>query len=134
MLPPLFSQDEVDAAHRREAARNPSLRATTAGEVRDWLAGQEDVADAALYPGSPGVIAVRLAGGLLVAVTISTGEELPAPTAPDDTVHALTERIRTWLAGEHGIDQAWAIPSRPAALGAELVDGTMFTIALTLRA
>jgi hypothetical protein len=129
----LFSQDEVDAAHRREAARNASLRATTAGEVRDWLADQGDVAEASVHPDAPGTITVRLTDGPLVAVTVSFDEELPAPTTPDATVHALAERIRTWIAGEGGIDQAWAVPSRPAAVGVELVDGGTFTIALAPR-
>ncbi|MFK0142438.1 hypothetical protein [Streptomyces murinus] len=130
---PLFSQAEIDAAREREAARNASLRATTAGELRTWLTAQDDVADAVIRPDAPGTVAVRLADGLLAAVTVSTGDVLPPATASGAAAHqALAERIRTWLTGEAGIGQTWLIP-RTAALGVELEDGTDFTITVSPR-
>ncbi|MYZ39155.1 MULTISPECIES: hypothetical protein, partial [unclassified Streptomyces] len=76
---------------------------------------------------------VRLADGLLAAVTVSTGDVLPPTTAPSAAAHqALAERIRTWLTGEAGIGQTWLIP-RTAALGVELEDGTDFTITVSPR-
>lgn len=129
----LFSQAEIDAAREREAARDASLRATTAGELRTWLTAQDDVADAVIHPRSPGTVAVRLADGLLAAVTVSTDDVLPPPAASGTAAHQrLAERIRSWLAGEPGIDQAWPIP-RTTALGAELDDGTEFTIIVSPR-
>ncbi|MFM9452546.1 hypothetical protein [Streptomyces europaeiscabiei] len=126
---PLFPQTEIDAARRREAVRDVSLRTSTAGELRSWLAGQDDVADASVHPDTPaGTVSVRLADGLLMAVTVSTDNRLPAPAAAGAAAHQqLAERIRTWLAGESGLDQVWSIPST-TALGVDLVDGTEFTI------
>jgi hypothetical protein len=63
-----------------------------------------------------------------LAATISTDDRLLAPAAAGAAAHQqLAERIRTWLAGESGIDQVWSIPST-TALGVDLVDGTEFTI------
>ncbi|MDX3697836.1 hypothetical protein PV726_48310 [Streptomyces europaeiscabiei] len=108
--------------------RDVSLRTSTAGELRSWLAGQDDVADASVHPDTPaGTVSVRLADGLLMAVTVSTDNRLPAPAAGAAAHQQLAERIRTWLAGESGLDQVWSIPST-TALGADLVDGTEFTI------
>ncbi|WP_329020299.1 hypothetical protein [Streptomyces sp. NBC_01601] len=130
----LFSPAEIDAARQREAARDASLRATTAGEVRNWLAGQDDVTEAAIHPDAPATIAVRLTSGLLMAVTVFTDDVPPAPAAPDTAAHqALAERISSWLAGEAGIDQTWTIPGT-TTLGVDLVDGTEFTITVTRRA
>ncbi|MFM9452539.1 hypothetical protein [Streptomyces europaeiscabiei] len=129
----LFPQAEIDAARRREAERDASLRAATAGEVRTWLVGQDDVADAVIHPGTPAAVAVRLAGGLLTAVTVtvSTDGVPPALAAPGTAVHqALAERISTWLAGEAGIAQARTVPGAATA-GVELVDGTEFTITVS---
>ncbi|MGW1007448.1 hypothetical protein ACWDBD_44230 [Streptomyces sp. NPDC001118] len=128
---PLFSEAEIDAARRREAARDASLRATTAGEVRDWLAAQDDIADASVHPDAPATVAVRLTGGLLLAVTVSTDDEPPRPAEPGAETHqALAERLRTWLTRETGIGQAWNIPDS-TTVGVELVDGTEFTITIT---
>jgi hypothetical protein len=130
----LFPQAEIDAARRREAERDASLRAATASQVRTWLAGQDDVADAVIHPGTPASVAVRLAGGLLTAVTVSTDDVPPALAAPGTAVHqALAERISTWLAGEAGIAQARTVPGTTTA-GVELVDGTEFTITVSPRA
>ncbi|MEO3978959.1 hypothetical protein [Streptomyces sp. CAU 1734] len=130
---PLFPQAEIDAAREREAARDASLRATTAGELRAWLTAQDDVADAVIRPDAPGTVAVQLADGLLAAVTVSTGDVLPPAAAPFTAAHqAFAERIRTWLTGEPGIRQTWPVP-RTAALGVELEDGTDFTIAVSPR-
>ncbi|MER6125355.1 hypothetical protein ABT173_22520 [Streptomyces sp. NPDC001795] len=131
---PLFSQDEIDAARRREAARDASLRATTAGEVRAWLAGQDDVADAQVHPDAPATVAVRLTDGLLLAVTVATDDEPPRPAEPGTEAHqALAERISTWLTRETGISQAQTLPGT-TTVGAELVDGTEFTLTVTHRA
>ncbi|MFF8994511.1 hypothetical protein ACF09H_32225 [Streptomyces sp. NPDC014983] len=130
---PLFSQAEIDAAREREAARDASLRATTAEELRTWLTAQDDVADAVIHPDAPGTVAVRLADGLLAAVTVSTDDVPADTTAPSAAAHqALAERIRTWLTGEAGIGQTWLIP-RTSALGVELEDGTYFTITVSPR-
>jgi hypothetical protein len=128
---PLFSQAEIDAARRREAARDASLRTTTAGEVRTWLASQDDIADAVIHPGAPATVAVQLTDGLLLALTIATDDEPPRPAAPGTETHqALAERITTWLTRETGISQARTLPGT-TTIGIELTDGTEFTLTIT---
>lgn len=69
-----------------------------------------------------------MTSGLLIAVTVSTDDVPRPPPPPDTTAHqALAERIRAWLVGDTGIDQTWTIPGT-TTLGADLVDGTEFTI------
>lgn len=72
---PLFPQDEIDAAQRREADRDASLHATTAQELRSWLACQDDVAEASIP--RRGRTAAR-GQRLLMSVTVSTLDEPPA--------------------------------------------------------
>ncbi|MGA5442216.1 hypothetical protein ACPCKW_22225 [Streptomyces griseoincarnatus] len=130
---PLFPRDEIDAACHREAERDASLRATTAGELRSWLAGQDDVAEADISPATPDTVALRLADGALMTVTVSTDDEPPTPSGAKASAHqALAGRIRAWLAGESGIGQAWCIPST-STVGVELVDGTAFTVIVSSR-
>ncbi|MEU0110688.1 hypothetical protein ABZ313_35730 [Streptomyces sp. NPDC006251] len=130
---PLFPQDEIDAACHREAERDASLRATTAGELRSWFASQDDVAEADIQPATPDTVALRLADGVLITVTVSTDDGPPAPCGAEAAAHqALAGRIRGWLAGESGIGQAWSIPST-SAVGVELVDGTAFTVIVSSR-
>lgn len=125
---PLFSQAEIDAAQRRETERDASLRTTTAEQLRAWLVGQDDVAEASIHPATPDIVAVQLADGVLMSIVVSTVDEPPAPSgAAPPVLEVIVRRIRAWFAGEAGIDQAWRIPST-SAVGVELVDGTAFTV------
>lgn len=131
---PMFTQAEIDAARRREAERDASLRRTTAGEIRDWLAGRDDVAAAAVDPAAPDTVAVTLNDGRLLAATVHTDEQsLPAPRTGQDPEHqALAEELVSWLRRQDGIGQAWTAPEF-GAVGVELADGTEFTITLDAR-
>ncbi|MBC7272255.1 hypothetical protein ACF09G_36300 [Streptomyces albogriseolus] len=130
---PLFSEDEINAARRREAERNASLRVTTAAELRNWLAGQAEVSHASIHPDAPGTVALELAEGGSLSITVSTDDGPLAPADPEAVAHQeLAERISRWLSGETGIAQAWTIPST-TTVGVELVDGDEFTVIIGSR-